>query len=127
MKITRSLIVIFLVCIFAFNGLVTPAFADTNNSSDVIVEIFFAGIAGGIGGVVGAAGACYVVDALFFPFAPPVAVYLAGTCPVIGGAAGGVSGFAGTKALKASTNKKSYPNYASNRKSYPVHTPAYSW
>ncbi len=124
MKILRSLIAIALVCIIAFNGFASPAFADTNNKNqaeniaDSAITAVVVAAAGGIGGVIGVGAACLAVDALIFPFAPPLALYFATACPTIGGlagaTAGGASAFAGVKAIKS-------PSFN------PVPTPAPSW
>ena len=125
MKMIRSLFAIILTFTIAFNGFARPAHADTDayletystpvagviseesayphtdlppesTHGSPLVDSFLRAVGVASGGVVGTVVACYAVDALIVPVAPPVAAYLAGLCPVIGAAAGGVgSGFAG--------------------------------
>lgn len=121
MKMIRSLFAIILTFTIAFNGFARPAHADNNayletystpvagviseesayphtdlslesTDSSPFIDSFLRGLGMAIGTVGGTVVACYAVDALIMPVAPPVGVYLAGVCPFIGAAAGGVSG-----------------------------------
>jgi hypothetical protein len=109
-KIFRSAFAVILTCVIALNGFTGSAFADSRSTTnlflqtnslaffnfsslvDSLVTGFWQGLGGAIGGATGTIAACYAVDFLVAPVAPPAAAYLAGMCPGIGLAVGGGTG-----------------------------------
>jgi hypothetical protein len=98
-KTVRSLLAVLLTLTIALTSFVRPAYAFDGASFFPFWNGVLEGLGGVVGGAVGTVATCYAVDAFIAPVAPPVAVYLAGMCPAIGAAAGGVSGVAGAKVL----------------------------
>jgi hypothetical protein len=100
-KAFRSLFAVILSCLISWNIIATPAFA-ASDPFDSLINGFWQGLGGLLGGASGTLVTCYAVDILIAPIAPPVAAYLAPMCSAIGGAAGGASGFAGARAISGS-------------------------
>lgn len=90
-KLFRTFWAVFLTCVIALNGFVSPVYA-ANDSLSSFVNGFWQSLGGIVGAATGTVVVCYSVDALIAPFAPPLALYLAPMCGTIGAAAGGISG-----------------------------------
>ena len=104
----RSLVAIILTITIALTGFTRPAYAFTPDytytelASIPFLDKALEGAGTAFGGVVGVIAACYIVDVLIVPVAPPVAAYGAGVCSAIGATVGGAAGgFASTKAAEA--------------------------
>ena len=98
-RFVRSTLTVLFTLMIALTGFVTPAYASTGGASDSFWNGFLEGFGGVVGGAVGTVTTCYAVDVFIAPVAPPVAIYLAGMCPVIGATVGGTGGFVSIKAV----------------------------
>jgi hypothetical protein len=87
LKIFRSVFAVILICVIALNGFTGSAFADNSAKVDSFTNGFFSFL----GLAVATVTVCYTVDVLIAPVAPPVALYLAPLCPVIGATVGGAT------------------------------------
>jgi hypothetical protein len=74
------------------------AFVESGMAESAIKSLsdgFWSGLGNVAGGIAGATTACYLIDALIVPIAPPVAVVMTTYCPFVGGAAGSFGGVVG--------------------------------
>lgn len=97
----RSLKSIFLAFVISFGLFMNPVSADMGSSIKSLTDGFWYGFGAFVGGATGAVATCYVVDIAIAPVAPPIAAYLAASCPAVGMLVGGAVGGETLKAVVA--------------------------